>query len=264
MVFHIFQFLLVVLLFLSLALLGRLFWPYLQHSHAQAGGRRALVHRLLKPRTPVLAIWDIRSSNGRKGEGMRSREEVTFVGRMLFELVPSGSLAEQEARLHTQHGPLECATKSSCLRAREEEQDMPKTLLGVLGMIAEPTGTDGLRLLCRQFYTSSNYPLQPSIVSSKSSFQKSRHLLSLRRSGDQGRKTFPTAFQKISGQLSFSVSLKTMSPTAGLQTTTVSHTKRSDAWLAQLISCKQNKAFLQETSLRTGLILLVMIEAVLK
>jgi transposase-like protein len=51
--FHIFQFLLVVLLFLSLALLGRLFWPHLQHSHAQAGGRRALVHRLLKPRTPL-------------------------------------------------------------------------------------------------------------------------------------------------------------------------------------------------------------------
>jgi hypothetical protein len=85
---------------------------------------------------------------------MRSREEVTFVGRMLFELVPSGSLAEQEARLHTQHGPLGCATKSSCLRAREEEQDMPKTPLGVLGMIAEPTGTDGHRAIGRTWHAS--------------------------------------------------------------------------------------------------------------
>src|SRR5690348_12177234 len=99
-------------------------------------------------------MWDIRSSNGRKGEGMRSREEVTFVGRMLFELVPNGSLAEQEARLHTQHGPLGCATKSSCLRAREEEQDMPKTPLGVLGMIAEPTGTDGHRPIGRPWHAS--------------------------------------------------------------------------------------------------------------
>src|SRR6266705_5149691 len=91
---------------------------------------------------------------------MSSREEVTFVGRMLFELVPSGSLAEQEARLHTQHGPLGCATKSSCLIAREEEQDMPKTPLGVLGMIAEPTGTDGCRVPSRQFSTSFLTPLE--------------------------------------------------------------------------------------------------------
>jgi hypothetical protein len=48
---HVFLFLLVVCL-LSLALLGRLPWPHLQLSHAQAGRRRTLVHRLLKPRTP--------------------------------------------------------------------------------------------------------------------------------------------------------------------------------------------------------------------
>jgi hypothetical protein len=33
------------------------------------------------------------------------QEENSLVGRMLFELVSSGNLAEQEARLHTQHGP---------------------------------------------------------------------------------------------------------------------------------------------------------------
>jgi hypothetical protein len=113
--------------------------------HARFGGGQSE-----KEQQCHLAGWLPYSSNGRKGEGMRSREEVTFVGRMLFELVPSGSLAEQEARLHTQHGPLGCATKSSCLRAREEEQDMPKTPLGVLGMIAEPTGTDGRPMICKK------------------------------------------------------------------------------------------------------------------
>ena len=61
-------------------------------------------------------------------------------------------------------------------------------------------GTDGHRCLCRQFYTSSNYLLQPSLASFKPSFQKSRHLLSLKRSEGQGRKTSPTALQKISGR----------------------------------------------------------------
>ena|SRR5438270_8593449 len=49
---HVVLFLPVFLLFLGLALLWRLSWPYLQLSHAQAGRRCALVHRLLKPRTP--------------------------------------------------------------------------------------------------------------------------------------------------------------------------------------------------------------------
>jgi transposase-like protein/IS1 family transposase len=66
MVFHVFLFLLVVLLLLSLALLGRLFWPHLQRSYAQAGGRRALVHRLLKPRTPLdCPLCRLSSSNER-------------------------------------------------------------------------------------------------------------------------------------------------------------------------------------------------------
>ena len=46
-------FLLMFLLFLGLALLCRLAWPHLQPSDAQAGRRCALVHRLLKPRTPL-------------------------------------------------------------------------------------------------------------------------------------------------------------------------------------------------------------------
>src|SRR6266487_4792223 len=53
MALHVFLFLLVFFLILSLALLCRLSWPHLQLSHPQAGSRRALVHRLLKPRTPL-------------------------------------------------------------------------------------------------------------------------------------------------------------------------------------------------------------------
>src|SRR5215467_1011021 len=53
MTFHVFLFLLVCFLLLSLALLCRLSWPHLQLSHEPARSRRALVHRLLKPRTPL-------------------------------------------------------------------------------------------------------------------------------------------------------------------------------------------------------------------
>ncbi len=53
MTLHVFLFLLVFFLMLSLALLYRLSWPHLQFSHSQAGRRRALVNRLLKPRTPL-------------------------------------------------------------------------------------------------------------------------------------------------------------------------------------------------------------------
>jgi IS1 family transposase len=50
---QVFVFLLVFFLILSLALLWRLSWLHHQPSHSQAGRRRTLVHRLLKPRTPL-------------------------------------------------------------------------------------------------------------------------------------------------------------------------------------------------------------------
>jgi hypothetical protein len=50
---QVFLFLLVVFLIFSLALLWRLGWLPLQPSHSQAGSRRTMVHRLLKPRTPL-------------------------------------------------------------------------------------------------------------------------------------------------------------------------------------------------------------------
>jgi IS1 family transposase/transposase-like protein len=53
MAFHVFLFLLVFFLLLSLVLLWRLCWLPIQPSHLQAGSRRTPLHRLLKPRTPL-------------------------------------------------------------------------------------------------------------------------------------------------------------------------------------------------------------------
>ncbi len=53
MAIQVFVFLLVSFLILSLALLWRLDWLHLQPSPSQAGRRRTLVQRLLKPRTPL-------------------------------------------------------------------------------------------------------------------------------------------------------------------------------------------------------------------
>jgi hypothetical protein len=53
MTFHVFVFLFVFCLLLSLARLGRLGWLPLQPSHFKARAVCTTVHRLLKPRTPL-------------------------------------------------------------------------------------------------------------------------------------------------------------------------------------------------------------------
>jgi len=53
MTFHVFVFLFVFCLLLSLALLWRLGWLPLQPSHFKARAVRTTVHRLLRPRTPL-------------------------------------------------------------------------------------------------------------------------------------------------------------------------------------------------------------------
>jgi IS1 family transposase len=53
MAFYVYVFLLVVFLLFCLALLCRLGWLHLQPYPSQAGRRRTIVHRLLKPRTPL-------------------------------------------------------------------------------------------------------------------------------------------------------------------------------------------------------------------
>jgi hypothetical protein len=53
MAFHIFLFLLVICLLLTLARLGRLGWLHLQPSHSAVASRSSPGHRLLKPRSPL-------------------------------------------------------------------------------------------------------------------------------------------------------------------------------------------------------------------
>jgi hypothetical protein len=78
------------------------------------------------------------------------QEESSLVGRMLIELVSSGSLTEQEARLHTQLGPRGCVPRSPLDREQGKRKKTCPRLLAGLGQIAEPTGTDGLRCLSHQ------------------------------------------------------------------------------------------------------------------
>src|SRR5690348_1264426 len=65
--------------------------------------------------------------------------EISLVGRMLIELVSSGSLAEQEARLHTQLGPRGCVPRSPLDREQGKRQ---KLCLGPLSGPGHDRGTD--------------------------------------------------------------------------------------------------------------------------
>ena len=72
----------------------------------------------------------------------------------------------------------------------------------------DKTGTDGIRLLCHQFFPSSFPPPASSTRSSKSFLQKMRKpkpLLFLRRSANQAQKIFLMVYLPISGRLCFSV-----------------------------------------------------------
>src|SRR5437660_11093008 len=94
-------------------------------------------------------------------------------------------------------------------------------------MIAEPTGTDGRRVLCHQFYTSSNYPHLPSPASSKKCSQK--WLLSqFQNKEGLARETYPMGSRSRNGT-SFLPGLPIMNRTAPLRRTMVYHEKPSAA-----------------------------------
>src|SRR6266699_5559610 len=126
------------------------------------------------------------------------QEESSLVGRMLIELVSSGSLTEQEARLHTQLGPRGCVPRSPLDREQGKRKKTCPRLLAGLGQIAEPTGTDGCRMLCHQFYTSSLRQLARSIkrykICSLKMKRRMQTLLPLLAHGDQGRNIRTTVF----------------------------------------------------------------------
>jgi hypothetical protein len=85
------------------------------------------------------------------------------------------------------------------------------------------SGTDGHRLRCHQFYTSSNYPPRPSIKSSKKCYQK--WLLSLfQNKEDLARERYPMVSRSMNGTSSLP-GLPTMSLTAPLRRITRSQEK---------------------------------------
>ncbi len=75
---------------------------------------------------------------------------------------------------------------------------------GILGTIAEPTGTDGCRLLCHQFSTSSLFLLADCISRYKTCSLTTKHmtsaLLRLLANGDQGQNTPNTVFPLNTGR----------------------------------------------------------------
>jgi hypothetical protein len=81
---------------------------------------------------------------------MSSREEISLVGRMLFELVSSGSLVEQEVRLPTQPDPVGVCRSAHLIESKGRRKRHAQDPRGVLGMIAEPTGTDGRPIICKK------------------------------------------------------------------------------------------------------------------
>ena len=93
-------------------------------------------------------------------------------------------------------------------------------------MIAEATGTDGLRLRCRQFYTSSNYPQVPTLASSKKCSQKWM-LSQFQNKEGLAHEKYPMVSQRMNGR-SFLPGLPTMNRTAKLRKTMVSQEKPYD------------------------------------
>src|SRR5207247_1482781 len=61
----------------------------------------------------------------------------------------------EEARLPPIMFPREYRQHSPLHSEQGKRKKTCQDLIGDLGMIAEPTGTNGCRMLCRQFYTSS-------------------------------------------------------------------------------------------------------------
>jgi hypothetical protein len=137
------------------------------------------------------------------------QEESSLVGRMLIELVSSGSLAEQEARLHTQLGPRGCVPRSPLDREQGKRKKTCPRLLAGLGQIAEPTGTDGCRVLCRQFYTSSLPRLENCILRCNTFLREMNYFkvvtLLFSSADDRGRNIQTMVFQLTCGRLSCSV-----------------------------------------------------------
>jgi hypothetical protein len=79
MALHLFVFLLMVCLLLSLARLGRLDWLHLRPSSPRGGAKHSTLHRLLKPRCPDDCPACRLGSTPSLGGGTVSAEVVSLV-----------------------------------------------------------------------------------------------------------------------------------------------------------------------------------------
>ncbi len=111
------------------------------------------------------------------------------------------------------------------------------------------TGTDGFRLRCRQFYTSSLPRRAHCISRYKTCSLTTKHmtpaLLRLLASGDQGQNTRTTVFPLSTGRWSSIVWWRTTNHFVKWQMSMVSHMKRSVASYFMLISsvdCQKRNA----------------------
>jgi hypothetical protein len=102
------------------------------------------------------------------------------------------------------------------------------------------TGTDGLRLRCRQFYTSSNYPHLPSTRSCNKRSQ-SLPLSQFQNSEGLAHETYPMVSQRMNGTL-FLPELLIMNHTAPLRKITRSQEKPSAGSSRQQNRQAENRA----------------------
>jgi len=100
MAVHVFLFLLVCFLIPSFALLWRLSCLHLQASDSPAGSRRTMVHRLLKPRTPLDCSLSRLCSSEKNSSGASLHEEVSGPDCLIMNGQPELSLERARRILH--------------------------------------------------------------------------------------------------------------------------------------------------------------------
>jgi Domain of unknown function (DUF4158) len=116
-------------------------------------------------------------SSGHPFLQQENREEDSLVGRGALQ-----ACCQWQPQLSKQRGflplmvPRECVLDNPlhCQQGRRKRSAQDPR--GVLGMIAEPTGTDGFRLLCHQFFPSCLPHLESCLTSSKTFWLKRNKL----------------------------------------------------------------------------------------
>ena len=113
----------------------------------------------------------------------------------------------------------------------------------ILGRNAEPTGTDGIRVLCHQFFPSSLLRRESCLTSSKTFWLKMNKLrealLLLYIIGGQGRKTRQMGYPLPNSRLCCTVCLRRKNLCATLQMILASHMKRSGVWFVLLVAAQR-------------------------